>query len=134
MRLRYIVASVVVIMLVIYFHMLYHRRLRPISRKSFAIRDLYRHAHMHFILNGSNSSCMNYLRMCKGTFFHLVQIIRDSNLLWDSIHVLVEKQLAMLLHIVDHKSKNTVMRVDFIRSRWAINRYFNKVLSAICIL
>jgi len=121
-------------MLVTYFGMLYRHRPRPIPREPSAIRDLYRHAHMHHILYGSTSSCTEYLRMRKGTFFHLAQILRDSQLLQDTIHVSVEEQLAIFLHILGHKSKNRMMRVDFIRSGETISRYFNKVLGAICVL
>jgi len=45
----------------------------------------------------------------------------------------IEKQFVIFLHIVDHKSKNRVMRVDFVRSGEIINIYFNKVLGVICI-
>ena len=46
----------------------------------------------------------------------------------------LKEQLPMFLHIVDHKSKNRAMIVDFIRSSEIINKYFNKVLGAICCL
>ena len=40
----------------------------------------------------------------------------------------------MFLHIIGHKSKIRVMRLDFSRSSETISRYFNKVFGAICIL
>ena len=46
----------------------------------------------------------------------------------------VEEQSDMFLYIVGHKSKNIVMRVDFIRSSETIRKYFNKVLDVICII
>ena len=39
-----------------------------------------------------------------------------------------------LLHIVGHKSKNKIIKVDFIRFGEIISKYSNKVLGAICIL
>jgi len=76
-------ALAVVIMVVIYFHLLYRQRRTPIPREPSNVRDLYWHAYMHHILNGSNSSCVDYLRMRKGTFIHLEQVLRDSGLLGD---------------------------------------------------
>ena len=64
----------------------------------------------------------------------MAQIKRDNNLLRDNIHVLVEEQLAIFLHIVAHKSKNRVMSVHFIRSIETVSRYFNNLLGTICIL
>ena len=63
---------------------------------------------------------------------YLASQMRDGGLLRDTIHVSIKKQLAMFLHIVGHKAKNGVMRVDFIRSGETISRYFNVVLGAIC--
>lgn len=59
--------------------------------------------------------------MHKGTLFWLAQIMRDSYLLKDTIHVSVKEQLAMFLHIIGHKSKNGVMRIEFIRSEETIS-------------
>jgi len=64
----------------------------------------------------------------------LAQFLRDSYQLQDTFHVPVEEQLAMCFHILGHKLKNRVMRVDFMRSGETISRYFNKVLGAICVL
>ena len=71
---------------------------------------------MNRILNGSCSSCINYLRTHKRTFFRLAQIMRDKYLLNDTIQVSVKEQLAMFLYIIGHESKNGVMRIEFIRS------------------
>ena len=70
---------------------------------------------MNRILNRSSSSCIDYLRTHKGTFFWLAQIMRENYLLNYTIHVSVKEQLAMFLHIIGHKSKNGVMRIEFIR-------------------
>jgi len=103
-------ALAVATILVTYFGMLYLPRHMPTPHEPSAIRDLYRHAHINHILNGFSTSCTDYLRMHKGTFFLLAKIMRESYILQDTIHVSIEKQLAMFLHIVGHKSKNRVMR------------------------
>ena len=89
---------------------------------------------MYNILNGSSSNCTDYPRKRKGTFFQLTQIMWDNYLLKDTIHVPIKEQLAIFLHTIGYKSKNKVMKVDFIRSGETIGRYFNKVLGEICIL
>ena len=71
---------------------------------------------MEHILTGCTSSCVDYLRMCKGSFFNLTRLMKESELLRDTIHVPIEEQLAMFLCIVGHKTKNRIMGVDFIRS------------------
>jgi len=64
---------------------------------------------------------------CVRAFSHLTQLLRDNGLLRDSIYVPIEEQLAMFLHILGHKSKNRVMRGDFIRFNETKCKYFNKV-------
>jgi len=44
------------------------QRRRLIPRELSATKNLYRHAHMYHILNGSSSSCVDYLKMCEGFF------------------------------------------------------------------
>jgi len=83
------VALGVVIILVTHFGMLYRQYRSPISCEPSVTRDLYRHAHMNRIQNRSSSCCINYLRIRKGTFFRLAQIMRNSYLLKDTIHVSV---------------------------------------------
>jgi len=58
--------------------------------------------------------------------------MRDNYLLKDTIYVSINEQLAMFLHIIGHKSKNRMMRIEFIRCGETISRYYNKVLGAIC--
>ena len=68
----------IVIMLVTYFGMLYRPRRLPIPREPSATGDLYGNTHMNHILNGSSTTCIDYLRMRKRTFFRLAEIMRVS--------------------------------------------------------
>lgn len=105
-------------------------RAHPIE--SYETRQLFRRVHLHRILWGSNTSCLDYIRMRRGPFFNLVRLMKENHLLVDTIHCSVEEQLAMSLHILGHKTKNRVMKIEFIRSGETVSRYFNKVLGAIC--
>ncbi|XP_020273476.1 uncharacterized protein LOC109848413 isoform X2 [Asparagus officinalis] len=105
-----------------------------VPREPSQMRDLNRNVHMYRILSGDANSCLEHLRMRRGPFLNLATLMRDGGLLKDTIHVPVEEQLAMFLHIVGNKSKNRVMSTDFIRSGETVSRYFNKVLGAISCL
>ena len=47
-------------------------------------------------------TCRNMLKFDRAPFFRLCDILRDRNLLEDSIHVSVEQQVAMFLHTIGH--------------------------------
>jgi hypothetical protein len=74
------------------------------------------------------------VRMNRSTFKHLVNIMRDRHLLCDTIHVSVEEQLVMFLHVVGHNQKNRVIGHNFMRSGATVNKYFGQVLRAIVAL
>ncbi|XP_020270011.1 uncharacterized protein LOC109845200 [Asparagus officinalis] len=63
-------------------------------------------------------------------FFKLADVMRNHGFLKDTKHLQVEEQLAMFLCIVGHKTKNRVIRTEFIRSGETVSRYFNKILQA----
>ena len=48
------------------------------------------------------------------------------------IHITVEEQVALFLHIVDHHAKNRAMKNDFVRLGATVSKYFSDVLLAIC--
>jgi hypothetical protein len=49
----------------------------------------------------------------------------------DTIHMCVEQQVAMFLHIIGHNIRNRVVATNFGRSGETVSRYFNKVLHAV---
>ncbi|XP_020242829.1 uncharacterized protein LOC109846257 [Asparagus officinalis] len=89
-----------------------------------------REAHFRRVLEGYQDSCQSYIRMRPRAFFKLVEVMKANGLLKDTRHVQVEEQLAMFLSIIGHKTKNRIIRTEFIRSGETVSRYFNKVLSA----
>ncbi|XP_039134192.1 uncharacterized protein LOC120271579 [Dioscorea cayenensis subsp. rotundata] len=105
---------------------------RALPREPHSTRNIHRSAHMTRILDGGVHHCVEYLRMNKDTFFRLCTLLRERGHLSDTIHVAVEEQVALFLHIVGHHAKNRSMKIDFIRSGATVSRYFNDVLQAIC--
>jgi hypothetical protein len=58
-------------------------------------------------------------------------LLRDRNLLRDSIHSSIEEQVAMFLHIVGHNQRFRVIHQNWRRSNETVSRYFKEVLYAI---
>jgi hypothetical protein len=72
----------------------------------------------------SDQSSITMVRMNRSTFKQLVNIMRNRHLLRDTIHVSVEEQLVMFLHVVGHNKKNRVIGHNFIRSGTTVSKYF----------
>lgn len=53
--------------------------------------------------------------------------MRERELLKDTIYVLVEEQVAMFLHTIDHSTCNRTLVTNYYRSSETISRYFHKV-------
>ncbi|XP_020272430.1 uncharacterized protein LOC109847609 [Asparagus officinalis] len=79
---------------------------------------------MRRIFHGYSDSCQNFVRMRSAAFMKLASLMRKLDLLKDSRNVTVEKQLAITLNILGHKSKNRTMRTQFIRSGDTVKKYY----------
>uniref|UniRef100_A0A453JNE2 DUF8040 domain-containing protein n=1 Tax=Aegilops tauschii subsp. strangulata TaxID=200361 RepID=A0A453JNE2_AEGTS len=77
------------------------------------------------------TTCVNMLRLGRGPFFRFCKLFRDRKLLEDTIHLSIEKQVAMFLHIVGHNVRNRIIGGNFGRSGEVVSRYFKKVLHAV---
>jgi hypothetical protein len=58
-------------------------------------------------------------------------LLRDRNLLRDSIHSSIEEQVVMFLHIMGHNQRFRVIHKNWRRSNEIVSRYFKEVLYAI---
>ncbi|XP_042484470.1 uncharacterized protein LOC122064786 [Macadamia integrifolia] len=83
------------------------------------------------IINHSDKTCREQIRLSKRAFFSLSHLIREKGLLRDSKSVQVNEQLVMFLQIVGHNVKNRVIAHKFGHSGETVSRYFNLVLGAI---
>ena len=67
----------------------------------------------------------------KSAIFHLCNVLRERNLLRNSIHSCVEEQVAMFLHVVGHNQRFRVVDQFWRRSVETVSRYFKEVLYVI---
>jgi hypothetical protein len=71
--------------------------------------DEERQKNLDMIYNSNDVECINMLRMRKAPFFRLCNLLRERNLLRDSIHTSVEEQVAMFIHVVRHNQRFSVI-------------------------
>ena len=69
--------------------------------------------------------------MRRAPFFNLCNLLRDRNLLRDTINNTMEEQVAMFLYVVGHNHRFRVIHQTFRRSMETVSRYFREVLYAI---
>ncbi|XP_024311468.1 protein ALP1-like [Brachypodium distachyon] len=79
----------------------------------------------------NDTTCINMLRLRREPFFRFCKLLRDRQLLQDTIHMCVEQQVAMFLNTVGHNLRNRLVATNFDRSGETVSRYFNLVLLAI---
>jgi len=65
-----------------------------------SIMDEERQKNLNLIYSCNDVECVNMFGMRRAPFFRLCNLLRDRNLLRDSIHSSIEEQVAMFLHIV----------------------------------
>ena len=90
--------------------------------------DEERQANLNKIFNCNDIECVNMLCMHRAPFFNLCNLLRDRNLLRDTINSTVEEQVAMFLHVVGHNQRFRVIHQIFRRSMKTVNRYFREIL------
>ena len=93
--------------------------------------DEERQKNLNKIYNCNDVECVDMLRMRRAPFFRLCNLLRERNLLRDSIHSSVEEQVAMFLHVVGHNQCFRVIHQSWRRSIETVSRYFKEVLYAI---
>ncbi|XP_020254016.1 uncharacterized protein LOC109831086 [Asparagus officinalis] len=124
--------SVMVLVVTFFRRMRSRRRMLRSGRSAERLRHEKTRAElMSRIYHGYSDSYQNFVRMRSGAFLKLAKTMRTNHLLKDSRFITVEEQLAITLNILGHKSKNRMMRTQFIRSGETVSRYFNRVLQAI---
>ena len=92
------------------------------------IMEEERQKNLDKIYNCNDIECVNMLRMRRAPFFKLCQLLRERNLLTDSLHSCVEEQVAMFLHIIGHNQHFRVIHQNRRRSIETMHRYFKEVL------
>jgi hypothetical protein len=90
-------------------------------------RDQEKIANLNYVNNRNDVEAAQMLRMRRVTFYELVKRFRERWLLSDSIHIYVEEQIAIFLHVVGHNQRFRVMHNTFRRSIETISCYFNQL-------
>lgn len=108
------------------------KRLREgVTYSPIALRDVERDARLKRLFNGTEANCVSELRMQKAIFHKLCGHFISRGLLVDTLHVTIEEQIAMFMHIVGHKWSNRSVGFEFYRSGETVSRYFNAVLDSL---
>ena len=87
--------------------------------------------HMLRIVYSSDDSCKFHLRLNRDAFTKLCRMLKEMGGLRDTVHMLIDEQVAMFLHLLAHHVKNMIMRGRFNRSAEVISRHFHRVLNAL---
>lgn len=93
--------------------------------------DEERQKNLNLIYNCNDIECVSMLGMRREPFFRLCNLLKDRNLLRDTLHCCVEEQVAMFLHIVGHNQRFRVIHQNWRRSIETVCRHFREVLYAI---
>ncbi|TVU23356.1 hypothetical protein EJB05_25715, partial [Eragrostis curvula] len=64
-------------------------------------RDIEREVRLARLYHGTEAHCISELRMRKSVFHRLCGYLRSRGLLTDTLHVTVEEQVAMFMHVVE---------------------------------
>ena len=94
-------------------------------------RDRMRMEYLTSKIWHSDVTCMNMLRFNRASFFRLCDIMRERNLLENSVHLSVEEKVGMFLHTIGHNVRNRVVSTNFGRAFSTTSIYFRQVLHAI---
>ncbi|KAI3450323.1 hypothetical protein Pfo_006988 [Paulownia fortunei] len=104
--------------------------LRPMYQYNF----YERRKHIQKIIYASDSVCKNIIRMNKQTFVYLFSRLEVTGIVSSTKNMLVDKQVAMTVHILAHHQKQRIVNVNFEWSEETINRHFKEVLNVIITL
>ncbi|KAG8371301.1 hypothetical protein BUALT_Bualt13G0073500 [Buddleja alternifolia] len=107
------------------------RRAERVVRYVMADRIPDQVSHMRRIVEYSDTSCVNNLRMNRNAFGRLCYLLEHVGGLIDSRHVNIPEKVCMFLSTLAHHKKNCIVKHDFIRSGHTVSKYFHAVLVAL---
>lgn len=109
-------AAAMVTAVAVWFFMWFRRRAqdaRSVTYGPIAERDQQRMNNLRYIYKSDDVNCVNLLRMRRAPFFQLCDLFCSRALVTDSIHVSVEEQVALFLHVVGHNERFRVVDLSF---------------------
>ncbi|XP_071724153.1 uncharacterized protein [Rutidosis leptorrhynchoides] len=82
------------------------------------------------LLRGSNTQCIELMRMSRDAFVRLCDHFKQKQWIKDSKHISVEEKLATFLTIIAHNERFVVVKRRFQHSSHTIHKYFHEILEA----
>ena len=104
------------------------RRHRRLPRAPYVNHAAKREEYINNVLYGTETHCVNQLRMKPIAFHHLCHILIEGEHVRLTIHMSVTEQVFIFLHIIGHNVRFCVMGSRIYRSTETIYRYFKVVL------
>ena len=109
---------------------LWHRR-RRLPRAPYVNHAAEREEYINSVLHGTETHCVNQLRMKPIAFHHLCHILSEGDHIRPTIHMSVTEQVFIFLHIIGHNVRFHVMGSRIYRSTETVYRYFKVVFRGV---
>ncbi|KAK6151521.1 hypothetical protein DH2020_014156 [Rehmannia glutinosa] len=90
--------------------------------------------HMRELVDVSDITCIENLRMDRHAFCRLCFLLENVGGLARTRHVQISEQVAIFLSVLAHHKKTRIVKFDFKRSGFTISKHFNRVLHALLCL
>ena len=107
------------------------RRRRQLPRAPYVNHAAEREEYINSVLHGTETHCVNQLRMKSIAFHHLCHILIEGDHVRPTIHISVMEQVFIFLHIIGHNVRFCVMGSRIYRSIETVYRYFKVVLRGV---
>ena len=107
------------------------RRRRRLPRAPYVNHAAEREEYINSVLHGTETHCVNQLRLEPITFHHLCHILTEGDHVRPTIHMSVTEQVFIFLHIISHNVRFRVMGSRIYRSTETVYRYFKVVLKGV---
>ena len=104
------------------------RRHRRLPRAPYVNHADEREEYINSVLHGTETHCVNQLRMKSIAFHHLCHILTKGDHVCPTIHMSVTEQVFIFLQIIGHNVRFRVMGSRIYRSTETVYRYFKVVL------
>ena len=107
------------------------RRRKRLPRAPYVNHAVEREEYINSVLHGTETHCVNQLRMKPIAFHHLCHILTEGDHVHPTIHMSVTEQVFIFLHIIGHNVRFRVMDSRIYKSTETIYRYFKVVLRGV---
>ena len=107
------------------------RRRRRLPKAPYVNHAAEREEYINSVLHGTETHCVNQLRMKPIAFHHLCHILIEGEHVRPTIHMSVTEQVFIFLHIIGYNVRFRIMGSRIYRSTETVYRYFKVVLRGV---